>query len=68
MHKLITWDWKDQPPLKEILEAARDMVDMDCGYDFQFYLPETDGDYYACVLSRQTLSPEEIDDILFSED
>ena len=61
----ITWDWKDQPPLTKILEAAKSMTDY--GHVFQFALPDTGGDYYACILSEQVLTPAEIEAVLASE-
>lgn len=62
MHKLITWDWKDQPPLADILEAFQGMVDYD--QVPEFVLPDTDGDYYACIISERKLTPEQVEHIL----
>jgi len=66
MHKLITWDWKDQPPLAEILDAAQNMVDSHLV--FQYVLPDTGGDYYACIISTYVLSPLEAERILAGEE
>lgn len=62
-YRLFTWDWKEQPPLAEILKSAQGMVD--CGYPYFWYaLPDTGGDYYACIVSERELSPEQIESIL----
>lgn len=61
-HKLITWDWKDQPPLAEILEAFQGMVDYD--QVPEFVLPDTGGDYYACIISTTKLADEQVQAIL----
>ena len=65
-HKVITWDWKETAPLEEILEAFQEMVDYD--QVPQFALPDTGGDYYACILSETSLGPEEVEAILNSEE
>lgn len=64
-YRLFTWDWKEQPPLAKILEGAQAVA---AGEDreppFFYYLPDTGGDYYACIVSSEPLSPEQIDRIL----
>jgi hypothetical protein len=65
MVEVITWDWKDPVPLAKILDAYQGMIDYDqVPY---YYLPDTGGDYYACILSDLKLIPEDIDRAL-SED
>jgi hypothetical protein len=66
MRKLFTWDYKDQPPLDDILTAFQEMVDYD--QVPQFYRPDTGGDYYACIVSEHNLSPEDIEHVLAGDE
>ncbi len=63
---LITWDWKEQPPLGKILDAAKTMVDYD--QVFEYVMPDTGGDYYAIILSEHELGPEQVEAILFPDE
>jgi hypothetical protein len=68
-YRLFTWDWKEQPPLADILTGAQAVA---AGEDrepaFFYYLPATGGDYYACIISQRDLDAEQITAILESGD
>lgn len=61
-YRVFTWDWKEQPPLAKILTAFQEMVDYD--QVPRYYMPDTGGDYYACILSEHKLDQEQIERIL----
>jgi hypothetical protein len=63
--KCITWDWKDQPPLGKILNAAQEIL-AEAG-TFCSVEPDTGGDFYAIILSDRELSGDEIEQALTSE-
>lgn len=65
-YRLLTWDYKDQPPLSDILTAFQELVDYD--YVPEFVLPDTGGDYYAVIVSERELTSEQVERILESGD
>jgi hypothetical protein len=58
--KVFTWDFDDQPPLGEILDAARDMPG-----PWFWCCPETRTQEYALVLSGRELTAPEAERILW---
>jgi hypothetical protein len=57
--RIFTWDWKAQPPLGEMLAAARNMPG-----PWFWFCPETGSDEYALILSSRELNAVEAERIL----
>lgn len=60
--KVITWDWKDQPPLDKILLAAQETL-TSAGM-FWFTEPDTGGDFYAIIIADRELDEEQVEALL----
>ena len=58
--RIFTWDWRAQPPLAEILSAARDMPG-----PWFWFCPETGSDEYALILSDRELAADEAERVLW---
>ena len=57
--RVFTWDYREQPPLAEILAAARRMPG-----PWFWFSPETGTQEYALILSDRELNADEAERIL----
>jgi hypothetical protein len=58
--RVFTWDYREQPPLGEILAKARAMPG-----PWFWFCPETGSQDYALILSDRALTADEADRILW---
>lgn len=54
MAKWITWDWKEQPPLEQLIEAVNGDERM-----FLAEVPDTGADRFALLISQFRFNPAE---------
>lgn len=59
-YKLIVFDWKEIPDIKEIQSAVKN------NYKY-FYDAETESDFYCWVVSKTKLTRKEVQDIFNEE-
>ena len=54
--KIFSWDWREQPPLRDIFQAASEMSPRG---DITITLPDTGSDQYALIISARPLTADE---------
>lgn len=59
-NRVFTWDYREQPPLGEILVAVRKMPG-----PWFWFCPETGSQEYALILSDRELTADEAERILW---
>ena len=51
---MLTWDWKEQVPVDEVVEAAAK------GFVKMYPVDDTGGDFYALLISQVELEPDDV--------
>lgn len=54
--KIFSWDWKEQPPLRDVFQAVSEMSPRG---DITITLPDTGSDQYALIISARPLTADE---------